>query len=193
MEVQNMDLLGRNIVNMPLFAKNRLSFQVKRDGHILENTITGFFSSDKNKIQVTKPADVQSGDWLIYEAEKYFVISVSQTPHYYILKYQSEYEHQQNASQTINIQSIGGNAIVGNQQTAIFNIGCTFQEARDLIAQKPIQDQEQLNQLLDRVETAIKENQPISKGSFAYYAGIFDKYSDVALIVSKLISKWVFS
>lgn len=186
-----MDLLGKAITNMPLFAQNRLNFQVQRGEQILENQITGFFSSDKNKIQVTKPADVQSGDWLIYGNEKYFIISVSQTPHYYILKYQSEYEHQQVTSQTININSINGNAIVGSQQNAVINIGVSLNDLRELINNKPAEDKETLIKLANRIESIITENQPISKGSLAYYSDILNKYSDIAEIVGKLLLKWV--
>lgn len=184
-----MDLSGKLITQNSFFAKNRIDFKVMRNNQFLEQTVTGFFSKS-NKIQISKPANIKSGDWLVSNNEKYFITSLSQTPNFYILKYQSEYEHQQTSAQTINIQSINGNAIVGNQQNATFNINCNFQDARNLIAEKPLQDQEQLNKLIDRVESAINENQPISKGSLAYYADILNKYSDVAQIVGNLLVKW---
>lgn len=180
-------------LNFGIFKDNQHIFQVERNNVLLSKNVTGFFASN-NEIQLNKPADVHSGDFLLSNDERYFVVSIQSLPNYLIASYKSNIEYQQmrKNNQQINIGSITGNAVVGSQEKVIFNIKCTFTDLQKLIDEKPIEDQERLNKLMDRIQTAVEENQPVSKGTFSHYLDLIEKYSDIAQALGNIITKWVF-
>jgi hypothetical protein len=50
-----------------------------------------------------------------------------------------------------------------------------------------------LEQLLNRIETIIEDNHPVSKGTFAKFANIFKKYPEIVNTVGAILLKWLSS
>ena len=174
------------------FKGNTHEFQVQRNNQILPVTLKGFFSGN-DKIQIYKPADIASGDWLLLESEKYFVKSIQQLPRSIIIRYISEFDYKQtfNIPQQINIGTIAGNAIVGSQQNATLNINTGLEDLQRIISEKSSADKALLESLHNELEAIIKENKPLNKGSLSRFITVLDKYSDVAGAVGNIITKFL--
>lgn len=177
-------------------------FTVERDGKA-SHVVKGFFCSNKypNTIQLTSDADIQENDWVIHNItqKRYFIINVrpiSQANNVlgWLAKYLTENEYKQQNQTTpfsISIGSIHGPAIIGNQQTATINNGYNLDAIKSLISTKPIEDQELLNQLIERVKIVIEDNQPISKGFFGKFSDVLEKHSDIAIALGTSIINWL--
>ena len=178
-------------------------FTVERDNKA-SHVVKGFFCGKDypDTIQLLSDADIKQNDWLTHgiTQERYFIDSVKPLSHGnqilgWMAKYLSENTYNQKQSQTtpysINIGSIHGSAIIGNQQTATINNGYNLDAIKDLIATKPAEDQELLNQLIERVKIVTEDNQPISRGFFAKFSDVLEKHSDVAIALGSSIVNWL--
>ena len=67
-----------------------------------------------------------------------------------------------------------------------------IQNLKDIISSKT-EDKEILEKLLNRIETIIEDNQPVSKGTFAKFANIFKKYPEIVNTVGAILLKWLSS
>ena len=56
-----------------------------------------------------------------------------------------------------------------------------------------VEQKEMLEKLLNRIETIIEDNQPVSKGTFAKFANIFKKYPEIVNTVGAILLKWLSS
>ena len=98
---------------------------------------------------------------------------------------------QQQTTGNISIGNIGGSAIIGNQQYATID-NSSIQNLKEIISNKT-EDKEMLEKLLNRIETIIEDNQPVSKGTFSKFAYIFKKYPDIVNVVGATLLKWLSS
>ncbi len=178
-------------------------FSVVRNGKILQS-VKGFFCGKDypDTIQLLSDSDVQENDWLIHQPTKkiYFIDNVRPISHGnqilgLMANYLSEaaYNEKQNANvpYSVNIGSIHGSAIIGNQQTATINNGYNLDAIKNLIATKPTEDQELLYQLVERVKIVTEDNQPISKGFFAKFSDVLEKHSDIAIALGSSMVNWL--
>ncbi|ALB46245.1 hypothetical protein [Clostridium beijerinckii] len=178
-------------------------FSVERNNSIIATT-KGFFCSKDypNTIQLTSNSNVLENDWLIHNStnRKYFVRSVkplskSNQVLGWMAEYLSEVEYKKSISEkdksTFSIGAIYGSAIVGNYNNATINNGYNLSEIRSLISSKPIEDQEELNKLIDRIEIITEDNQPVSKGTLAKFSDLLAKHSDIAISLGSSIMNWL--
>lgn len=176
-------------------------FKLERNGEIINESIKGFYCSNNypNSIQVAGKYDITETDWLIDNSsnKRYFIDGIKPiTPTACILHYQSEYElnNQKTQHQQINIGSISGSAIIGNQQYATINIGASFEEVRNFINNSKeiaATDKIQFQKLVDSIEMITSNNMPISKGTFQSYADLAAKYSPIFAAVIQPLTTWL--
>lgn len=81
--------------------------------------------------------------------------------------------------------SIVGTNISGTNYTQ--NTGASFSELKELIAQKDLADQEQLNQLFALLKSVEQTNQPVKKGVLIQFSNLLNKYSDLIVPVGKIL------
>lgn len=178
-------------------------FTVERDGKP-SHSVKGFFCSNEypDTIQLLSDSDIAENDWLIHNAtqKRYFInnvkpLSSGNRTLGWMAKYLSERSYKQEQERTtpysISIGSIHGSAIIGNQQTATINNGYNLNEIQNLIATKPVEDREMLNQLIERIKIVTEDNQPISKGFFAKFSDVLEKHSDIATALGSSIINWL--
>lgn len=178
-------------------------FSIERNNKIISTTKGIFCGKDyPNTIQLISSADVVDTDWLIHNStnRKYFVnkvnpISKSNQILGWMAEYLSESEYQKSISEkdksTFSIGAIYGSAIVGNYNNATINNGYNLNEIRSLISSKPIEDQEELNKLIDRIEIITEDNQPVSKGTLAKFSDLLSKHSDIAVSLGSSLMNWL--
>lgn len=169
-------------------------FMLERAGKIINDKIYAFFCSNKypSSIQTIDFKDISEEDILIHKetGKKYIVTDVKILKTCVIAKYEtnSQRMHKEQAIGNISIGNISGSAIIGNQQYAIID-NSSIQNLKEIISTKT-EDKEILEQLLNRIETIIEDNQPVSKGTFSKFAYIFKKYPDVLNAAGALLIKW---
>lgn len=181
------------------------------DFHIEHNnkivcTVKGFFCGRNypSTIQVHCSNKIEEGDWIIHDStkSKYYInnpkpLTESNKIIGWMIQYKTEKEYQdtlvQNNQSTISIGNIYGSAIVGNYNSSTINNGYNLNEVRSLISNKPIEDQEDLNKLIDRIQTITEDNQPVSKGTFAKFSDLLAKHSDIAIALGSSLMSWLSS
>lgn len=187
---------------MDLFLSHCDDFSLERSGKIIQTEMKGFFCSEEY------PSSVQfldfknclpiETDWIIHipTGRRLFVSGIKPIADTdIIVKYQSEYEYNNQVKQAENIQfnigTIQGPAIVGNQANATINIGATIEDLKSIISSKSTEDQEILNKLLTRLEIVTEDNQPVSKGTFAKFSDVLVKHQDVAIAFGQILTTWL--
>lgn len=158
-----------------------------------------FISSDTivEKIPEISPEEIES-ILLFLQKEGYLtlkrytgILTVHKLTHEGI--HFEEFENEHNVpNQTFNIGSVSNSAFGNNGNTTINN-GYNFEEIKNLIASKPRSDQEELNEFIDRIKIITKDNQPVSKGTFAKFSDLLAKHSDILVAVSPIIMNWLLS
>ena len=112
------------------------------------------------------------------------------------VKHQGIYFHELETisfnNQTFNINSVNNSAF-GNNGTTIFNNGNTLDEIRSLITNKPKEDQEQLNKLIDSLEIIIENSETVSKGFLSKFSDVLKKHSDIIVAIGPPIINWLTS
>ncbi|MBU5227813.1 hypothetical protein KQI36_14345 [Clostridium senegalense] len=178
-------------------------FTIKRNDSI-SSTVKGFFCTSEypNTIQLSSDAKVSESDWIIHNStnKKYFVKSIkplssSNSILGWMVEYLSESEYKKSISEkdksTFSIGAIYGSAIVGNYNNATINNGYNLSQIQSMISSKPVDDQEELNKLIDRVKIIIEDNQPVSKGTFAKFSDLLAKHSDIAIALGSSLMNWL--
>ena len=169
-------------------------FILERAGKIINDKIYAFFCSNEyqSSIQTIDFKEILEDDILIHKdsGKKCIVIDVEPLQSGVIAKYEtnSQRVRQQQTMGNISIGNIGGSAIIGNQQYATID-NSSIQNLKEIISSKT-EDKEMLEKLLNRIETIIEDNQPVSKGTFSKFAYIFKKYPDVLNAAGALLIKW---
>lgn len=178
-------------------------FSIERNNSVISTT-KGFFCDKDypNTIQLASTANIKENDWIIHKGtnRRYFVknvtpISSSNQILAWMAEYLSESEYNKSVSEkdkaTFSIGAIYGSAIVGNYNNATINNGYNLSEIRSLISSKPIEDQNELNKLIDRVEIITEDNQPVSEGTLAKFSDLLAKHSDIAIALGSSIMSWL--
>ena len=148
-------------------------FILERAGKIINDKIYAFFCSNEYQ------SSIQTID---IKPLKFGVIA----------KYETNSQRmRQQTTGNISIGNIGGSAIIGNQQYATID-NSSIQNLKEIISNKT-EDKEMLEKLLNRIETIIEDNQPVSKGTFSKFAYIFKKYPDIVNVVGATLLKWLSS
>ena len=102
-----------------------------------------------------------------------------------------EYEASKNAPQPSAqpIFHIGnvGNAIIGNQSSAIINVGVSIADVMKLLEAKSASDQAELQPVIDEISKAIQADTPMSKGFLAKCSDVLQKHSDVAIALGSVL------
>ena len=181
-----------------IFKRMSDTFSLERAGEIINDEIFAFFCSNKypSSIQTIDFKDILEDDILIHNdtGKRCIVVDVKPLRRAVIAKYETETQRtrEQQKINNISIGSISGSAIIGNQQFATIDNSYT-EYLENLITKKPLEDQELLEKFLERVRIVIDDNQPVSKGTFAKFADILNKYPDIINSAGSLILKWLSS
>ncbi|WP_394872718.1 hypothetical protein [Clostridium butyricum] len=178
-------------------------FSIERNS-ILISQIKGVFDNSNSIKTIILPsnAGILKNDWLVHSLtnQKYFIKDIeplSKSNELLGLKaeYLSESDYKKSLEDynkaTFSIGTINGSAIVGNYNNATINNGYNLSEIRSLISSKPIEDQDELNKLIDRVEIITEDNQPVSKGTFAKFSELLAKHSDIAIALGSNLINWL--
>jgi len=100
-----------------------------------------------------------------------------------MVEYQSESEYrdsQQNQSTAnINIGTVSGPSIIGNQQNATLNFGTSVEDIARLIASKPSSDMPQLCELVAELKRIEESGEKLEKGKLAKFSDLLNKHSDL--------------
>ena len=169
-------------------------FILERAGKIINDKIYAFFCSNEyqSSIQTIDFKEILEDDILIHKnsGKRCIVTNVEPVGNCAIIKYEtnSQRMRQQQTTGNISIGNIGGSAIIGNQQYATID-NSSIQNLKEIISNKT-EDKEMLEKLLNRIETIIEDNQPVSKGTFSKFAYIFKKYPDVLNAAGAFLIKW---
>lgn len=180
-----------------IFKKMSDTFSLERAGKIINNEIFAFFCSNEypSSIQTIDFKDILEDDILIHNetGKRCIIVDIKPLKRAVIAKYETETQRNREKQNIGNILigSIGGSAIIGNQQYASID-NSSITNLKEIISNK-VQDKELLEKLLNRIEIIIEDNQPISKGTFSKFASIFRKYPDVFNAVGAIITKWISS
>ena len=171
-------------------------FILERSGKIINDKIYAFFCSNEyqSSIQTIDFKEVLEDDILIHKdsGKRCIIIDVKPLKFGVIAKYETNSQRmRQQTTGNISIGNIGGSAIIGNQQYAAID-NSSIQNLKETISSKT-EDKEMLEKLLNRIETIIEDNQPVSKGTFSKFANIFKKYPDVLNAAGALLIKWLSS
>ncbi|WP_299514933.1 hypothetical protein [uncultured Rummeliibacillus sp.] len=163
---------------------------------VKSHEIRAFFANE-NKIQTMPNIDVQEDDWLLQKSsgKKFFIDDVrpimeGSINYGYILKYLSENKYnreKQTNSPSISIGTINGGAIIGNQESATINNGYNIEEIRKLISKAPLEEQEELNKMLDVVQTFIENEVPLNKGVLSKFSDLLAKHKEIAIFLGNSI------
>ena len=175
------------------------TFSVKRNG-VIVSTTKGFLTGKDypNGIQLLSTSDIEINDVLIQDVTgmSYVISSIHPLTRSneilgYIAYYKNDNVNTNTQTFQYNIGSIQGSAVVGNQQNVTLNIGNSIDDIKSLISEKPLEDQEELNTLLQRFENVIEDNQPVSKGFFAKFSDVLHKHSDIAIALGENLINWL--
>ena len=171
-------------------------FILERAGKIINDKIYAFFCSNEyqSSIQTIDFKEILEDDILIHKdsGKRCIIIDVKPLKFGVIAKYETNSQRmRQQTTGNISIGNIGGSAIIGNQQYAAID-NSSIQNLKETISSKT-EDKEMLEKLLNRIETIIEDNQPVSKGTFSKFANIFKKYPDVLNAAGALLIKWLSS
>ena len=169
---------------------------LERSGKINNDKIYAFFCSNEyqSSIQTIDFKEILEDDILIHKdsGKRCIVIDIKPLKFGVIAKYETNSQRmRQQTTGNISIGNIGGSAIIGNQQYATID-NSSIQNLKEIISNKT-EDKEMLEKLLNRIETIIEDNQPVSKGTFSKFAYIFKKYPDIVNVVGATLLKWLSS
>lgn len=183
-------------------------FDVERAGTRIAS-VQGFLcgSSYPNSIQLVENIEVHVGDWLIntttgqrFYSKTVFPLKIDGQITDWRIEYmtESEYNNSYNNSRapaaSINIGTVTGPAIIGNQQSATLTVGVSIEDVVSLIATKPVEDLPQLCELVAELKKIESEDGPIEKGRFSRFSDLLKKHTDIltafgGMVVQLLIGK----
>lgn len=166
-------------------------FDIERDGNVIRSA-HGFFcgSNYPSTIQLVENTDIQEEDWLIHAltGRRYFAIKVRPISmqgeiHDWMVTYQSESEWERSqksaTSTSIHIGTVSGPAIIGSQQNASLNVGCTIEDIAKLITTKPSEEIPALCELIAELKKIEESDSNIEKGRLSKFSDLLQKHSDL--------------
>lgn len=166
-------------------------FEIERNGTVVASA-HGFFCGKEypSTIQLVEDVSVSDGDWLVHSStgHRYFVedvqpIKPGRNVVSWMVKYQSEVEHDRfnRSAAQIQIGTVSGPSIIGNQQTATLYVGATTEDIAKLIAGKPAADLPELCELVTELKKIETTNEPVEKGRLAKFSDLLKKHSDILI------------
>lgn len=184
------------------FAEFADDFKVIRNKETVAK-VKGFLSSKTLSIQLNSAFKIEKNDILyhIISDTNYYVkqaVMTSSSNKNYGYKASCvldptllEERGEVSKNSYVNIHTIHGNAVIGNQNTTTIITENSMDELKSIIASKTKEDQEILNKLLNRLEIIKEDNQPISKGTLAKFSDALAKHSDIAIVAGKILLEWL--
>ena len=170
-------------------------FTVERNGKEIASAHGFFCGKDyPSTIQLVENIEVAEGDWLIHSPTKkrYFAteatpVSVNGEILDWMVKYQSEFDlnlaQSNRATANIHIGTVTGPAIIGSQQNATLNVGCTVEDIAKLISTKPSSDLPELCELVAELKKIESEGKPVEKGRLSKFSDLLKKHSDLLVAI----------
>lgn len=171
-------------------------FSIERGGSII-GSAHGIFCGREypSTIQLFENTDVKNGDWIIdsitqqrYYAKDVHPIIMNGEPIDWMIKYQTEQDYNlsihSNRQSTINIHSVSGNSVIGNQENVVLNIGNSLNGIEHLIASLPISEQTEATELLSELKSVESSTHPILvEGALSKFSDLLKKHSDLLIAV----------
>lgn len=187
-----------NLFQLPQFMLDEMTqiFSVERNGSIIGN-VHGFFCGKDypSTIQFVEKTDIKNGDWIIdsitgqrYYAKDVRPIIMNGEPCEWMIEYQTEIDFaapsQANRHTTINIHSVSGNSVIGNQENVVMNIGNSLNDIERLLSSLPLSDQPEAKELLDTLKSTSESAHPILvEGALAKFSNLLKKHTDLLTAV----------
>lgn len=168
-------------------------FSIERGGQKIASAHGFFCGKDyPSTIQLVEKTTVCEGDWLIhtptnnrYLAIEVRPISVNGEILDWMVKYQSEFDWEKSQPNqsvaNIHIGTVSGPAIIGSQQNASLNVGCTTEDIAKLITLKPASELPALCELVAELKRIESDCKPIEKGRLSKFSDLLDKHSDLLI------------
>lgn len=171
-------------------------FSIERDGTII-GSVHGIFCGREypNTIQFLENADIKNGDWVIdtITGQRYFAknarpIIMGGKPCDWMVEYETELSYQKskavNRQTNINIHSVTGNSIIGNQENVVMNIGNSINDIKQIIDTLPDAEQAEAHDLLKTLQTTEEATHPILvEGALSKFSDLLKKHSDLLIAV----------
>lgn len=172
------------------------TFSIERNGLPI-GTVQGFFCGRNypNTIQFIQNTDIKNGDWIIdiLTNQRYFAKDaqpkmMNGTISYWMVKYETEIAYQRvestNRQTTINIGSVSGNSIIGNQENVVMNVGNSLDDIKQIISALPSQDQALAQELLEALKSTEEATHPVLvEGALSKFSDLLQKHSDLLIAV----------
>lgn len=171
-------------------------FSIERNGTVI-GTVHGFFCGREypNTIQFLENTDIKNGDWIIdtITNQRYFAknarpIIIGGKPCDWMVEYITELAYQRaetvNRQTNINIHSVSGNSIIGNQENVVMNIGNSIDDIKQIINALPDAEQAEAQDLLNTLKTTEEATHPILvEGALSKFSDLLKKHSDLLIAV----------
>lgn len=166
------------------------TFQIERN-HSIIGSAQGSFGKNESShtIHFYQNVDIKYGDWLInsitsqrYYAKDIHPTVVGQELVHLAVLYETEEDHNLSAaaSSTINIHSVNGNSVIGNQQTVVFNIGSNLSDIEKLISNFSQEEQLEAEELLSMLKSIEAATHPVLNAGFlARFSDLLKKHTDL--------------
>ncbi len=74
---------------------------------------------------------------------------------------------------------VSGNAIIGTQENATQNVNYTLSDLENVFAQRPVQEQQQLSEILDLLRKITAEDLPVTRSTFNRVAEFLKKHVEL--------------
>ncbi len=178
-----------NFFPLELMKQMGDKFNIERDGKQIASVYGHFCSGEYPKtVQLMENVDIQNGDWLIHSptgkrcfAEDATPLSANGEVSGWMVKYSTEDDLRKTSQQqaSINIGTVSGPAIIGNQQNATMNIGASIEDIAALIATKPPAELPELCELVAELKKMEVADGAIKKGCLAKFSDALKKHSDL--------------
>ena len=179
-----------------IFSDMTQEFSVERNGAVIE-TARGFFCGHNypNTIQFNENLNVRNGDWIIdtQTAQRYHVIDAQPKKmngviSYWMVKYETEIDYRRaesiNRQANINIGTVSGNSVIGNQENVIMNIVHSIDDIKKIIDDLPTDEQVTGQELLDTLKSTEEATHPVLvEGSLSKFSDFIKKHSDLFIAV----------
>ncbi len=107
---------------------------------------------------------------------------------YWMVKYETEIDYRRaesiNRQANINIGTVSGNSVIGNQENVIMNIGHSIDDIKKIIDDLPTDEQVTGQELLDTLKSTEEATHPVLvEGSLSKFSDFIKKHSDLFIAV----------
>lgn len=132
--------------------------------------------------------EICADDWMIFKNQRYHVLEAHPSrlgdTVDWIVCYETEksfLQSQKSTPASINIGTVSGPSIIGNQHTVTQNVGSGVEDIAKLISALPSSDMSDLLPLLAELKKAEESGTPLKKGCFAKFSDALQKHSDILI------------